>query len=396
MHPGKYSPSAISLAVEALNSDVDSTSGLPWVTAFEEEFARFTQSKFAIAVNSGTSGLHAALMAAGIGPGDEVISPALTVIMDAFSTCYLGATPVFADVDKETWNIDPKVIESLITTRTKALIAVSWFGLPANLPELRRICDKYGLFLLDDSAETMDLNGLRNENSVLPDARMYSFESKKHMSTGGEGGMVTTDNEQLAERIRKSAGLGYKHLTAGKGRTSLASRVFQNPGYERFDSIGLNYRMTPVTAAIGIGQLRNISQLLNSRKANAKLMLDAIDGCSWLVPQPLSQDGIDHTYYTFGVNYKGDVARGVSWQEFYDRFCAMGGDGFYSNCKNPYLEPHFKGKKTSTQSFELGLCPVAENLQSRIMAFKTNYLDQGSARKQAEFLSILIDEIGRE
>lgn len=395
MHSGKYSPKAISLAVEALTSDVESGSGLPWVTAFEEEFARFTQSKFAIAVNSGTSGLHAALMAAGVGPGDEVISPALTVIMDAFSTCYLGATPVFADVDKTTWNIDPKLIEALITTRTRAVIAVSWFGLPANLPELRKICDKYGLFLLDDSAETMDLNGLKNKNSVLPDARMYSFESKKHMSTGGEGGIVTTDNEQLAERIRKSAGLGYRHLTAGKGRTSLASRVFQNPAYERFDSLGFNYRMTPVTAAIGIGQLANISQLLNSRKLNAKLMLDAIDGCSWLIPQPLSQDGIDHTYYTFGVSYTGDEARGVSWQEFYDRFCAMGGDGFYSNCKNPYLEPHFRGKKTLNQVLELGLCPIAEDLQSRIMAFKTNYLDEDSARKQSEFLSSLIDEIGR-
>lgn len=395
MHPGKYSDTAISLAIEALKSDTEPSSGLHWVTAFEEEFAKFTDSKFAIAVNSGTSGLHAALLGAGVEPGDEVISPALTVVMDAFSTCYLGAIPVFADVDKETWNIDPKIVESLITKRTKAVIAVSWFGLPANLPELRKICDKHGLFLLDDSAETMDLHGLKNKESVLPDARMYSFESKKHMSTGGEGGMVTTNDEHLAQRIRKSAGLGYKHLTAGKGRTSLASRVFQNPSYERFDSIGFNYRMTPVTAAIGIGQLTNISKLLDSRKFNAGLMLEAIAGCPWLLPQPLNQNGIEHTYYTFGMSYLGYEAKGVSWQEFYDRFCAMGGDGFYSNCKNPYLEPYFKGKVNSGQVFELGLCPVAEDLQSRIMAFKTNYLDQDSARTQAKILSKLIDEIGR-
>jgi perosamine synthetase len=241
----------------------------------------------------------------------------------------------------------------------------------------------------------MDLNGLKNKDSVAPDARMYSFESKKHMSTGGEGGMVTTNDEQLAQRIRKSAGLGYKHLTAGKGRTSLASRVFQNPNYERFDTLGFNYRMTPVTAAVGIGQLANISKLLNSRKANARLMLEAIAGCPWLLPQPLSQDGVAHTYYTFGVSYLGYEAKGVSWQEFYDRFCAMGGDGFYSNCKNPYLEPYFKGRKVSEQLFDLGLCPVAEELQSRIMAFKTNYLDLDSARIQAEILSRLIDEIGR-
>lgn len=396
MHPGKYSPLAVSLAAEALVSDFETKTGLPWVTAFEEEFANFTKSNFAIAVNSGTSGLHAALMAAGIGPGDEVISPALTVIMDAFATCYLGAIPVFADVDMDTWNIDPKVVESLITERTKAVIAVSWFGLPANLPELRKICDRYGLFLLDDSAETMDLNGLKSSDSVLPDARIYSFESKKHMSTGGEGGMITTDNVELAERIRKCAGLGYKHLTAGKGRTSLASRIFQNPSYERFDSLGFNYRMTPVTAAIGLGQLSNISHLLNSRKQNARLMLESTIGCSWLTPQSFSQDKVDHTYYTFGLAYRGEEVNGISWQEFYDMFCAMGGDGFYSNCKNPYLEPCFKGKTYSGQVFEKGLCPVAENLQSRIMAFKTNYLDNDYARRQAEILSQLIDEIGRK
>jgi perosamine synthetase len=395
MHEGKYSAQSRSLAAEALLTDFEPHSGLPWVTAFEEEFARFAKSKFAIAVNSGTSGLHAALMGAGIGPGDEVISPALTVIMDAFSTCYLGATPIFADVDPVTWNIDPDKIESLITERTKAVIAVSWFGLPTNLPQLRKICDKYGLFLLDDSAETMDLEGLVGSNLVSPNARMYSFESKKHLSTGGEGGMVTTDDEKLAEKIRKSAGLGYKHLTAGIGRTSLASRVFQNPEYERFDSLGFNYRMTPVTAAIGLGQMSDIATLLNSRKKVGELMLEAISNCAWLVPQPLSQDGVQHTYYTFGVKYQGNEAKGISWQEFYDKFCQAGGDGFYSNCKNPYLEPYFIGKSLSSQKLLKGLCPVAENLQARIMAFKTNYLDLDRAQKQAEILSSLIDRIGR-
>lgn len=396
MHEGKYSLVARSMATQALSFDLDPNSGLPWVTAFEEEFAKFTKSKFAIAVNSGTSGLHAALMAAGIGPGDEVISPALTVIMDAFATCFVGATPIFADVDPITWNLDPEVVESLITEKTKAVISVSWFGLPANLPKLRGICDKYGLFLLDDSAETMDKDGLKNNLSISPDARMYSFESKKHMSTGGEGGMVTTNNEILAERIRKSGGLGYKHLTASKGRTSLASRVFQNPNYERFDALGFNYRMTPVTAAIGIGQLENIAHFLDSRKLCAKLFKEAVKDCSWLATQPTSQDGVEHTYYTFGVSYKGEEVKGVAWQDFYDRFCNAGGDGFYSNCKNPYLEPYFRGQSYSHQTFLPGLCPVAEDLQSRIMAFKTNYKDLQIVARQAEILNNLIDEIGRQ
>ena len=129
MHAGKYSSESLEFASLALVTDLDPESNLNWVTAFEEKFAHFVGAKYAIAVNSGTSGLHSALLAAGVTHGDEVISPALTVIMDAFSTIYTGATPVFADVDSNTWNIDPAAVEKLITIKTKAVIAVSWFGL---------------------------------------------------------------------------------------------------------------------------------------------------------------------------------------------------------------------------------------------------------------------------
>ena len=396
MHEGKYSPESLELASLSLLTDLDPKSNLNWVTAFEEKFAQFVGAKYAIAVNSGTSGLHAALMAAGISQGDEVISPALTVIMDAFSTIYVGATPVFADVDSSTWNIDPKVVEKLITPRTKAVIAVSWFGLVSNLDELRKICDRYGLFLIDDSAEFISLQREKFAAFGEPHARVFSFESKKHMSTGGEGGMVTTEDEDLAIRIRKSAGLGYKHLTAGRGRTSLAAKIFQNPSYERFDSLGLNYRMTPVNAAIGLGQIENLDNLLQARIFSARAFLAAIKDCTWLVPQPTHQNGINHTYYTFGVKYLGDQIKGVSWEDFYDRFVALGGHGFYSNCKNPYLEPYFLSQDSGEQKWAAGLCPIAEDLQLRIMAFKTNYLDPDKANSQAEKLSSLIDQIGRQ
>jgi len=395
VHVGKYSPEAINFASLALMSDIDPESNLNWVTSFEENFARFVGSKYAIAVNSGTSGLHAALLAAGVTQGDEVISPALTVIMDAFATIYTGATPIFADVDKDTWNLDPREVERLITPKTKAVITVSWFGLVSNLREIRKICDKYKLFLIDDSAELISMQREQFRTIGEPDARVYSFESKKHMSTGGEGGMVTTDDEDVAIHVRKSAGLGYKHLTAGRGRTSLASKIFQHPSYERFDSLGLNYRMTPVNAAIGLGQMKNLPKLLEFRILAASKFSKAIQGCSWLVPQPQHQDGLFHTYYTFGVKYLGDQVKGVSWESFYDQFVALGGHGFYSNCKNPYLEPFFSTQKSETQLFRSGLCPIAEDLQRRIMAFKTNYLDEQTIDAQAEYLSILIDNIGR-
>ena len=395
MHKGKYSDKAIQLAAQSLTTDTDSDNNLPWVASFEDRFAKFTGFKFAIAVNSGTSGLHASLLSAGIGPGDEVISPALTVIMDTFATVYTGAIPVFADIENETWNMDPSIVESLITSETKAIIAVSWFGLPSNLTILRKLCDKYKLLLLDDSAETISVNPLEPDDIYKPDIRVFSFESKKHMSTGGEGGMVVTDNEVLAKKIRQFSGLGYKHLTADRGRTSLAAKIFQNPGYERFDSIGFNYRMTPVTAAIGIGQLSNIELLLNSRIKAAIKYGEAIKNCDWLVPQPTHQDGVKHTYYTFGVRFLGLQKRNLTWEEFYQRFTEAGGDGFYANCKNPYLEPIFYGKNYGKQLFMSGLCPNAEKLQTEIMAFKTNYLDDAVLNKQTELLSNVIDEIGR-
>lgn len=394
MHPNKYSDEARKNALRALSSEVNEHDGLDWPTSFEEQFAKIAKQKYAVAVNSGTSGLHVALMALGIGPGDEVISPALTVIMDAFATVYVGATPVFADVCPDTWNIDPVSVEALITPRTKAIISVSWFGLPANLASLRKIADKYGIALVDDSAETILVGEYQPTRDSAPDIRIFSFESKKHLSTGGEGGMVTTDDEALAKKIRQSGGLGYKHLSAQKGRTSLAARTFQSPTYERFDVIGFNYRMTPVTAAIGIGQLIDLEVKLQARIDCANAFSQAIAGCSWLIPQATPK-GINHSYYTFGILYDGQRARQLSWQDFYDRFAEKGGDGYYANCANPYLEPVFRGKRMGNQLFEEGLNPVAESLQKNIMAFKTNYLDNERLTKNVNMLSELINEIGR-
>jgi perosamine synthetase len=391
MHDGKYCDAAKRNALKSLDSDIDPQTGLPWVSAFEETFAKISGDSYAIAVNSGTSALHAALLAFGVGPGDEVISPALTVIMDAFATCYVGAVPVFADVDPSTWNIDPKMVESLITEKTKAIISVSWLGLPSNLVELKKLALKHNLYLLDDSAETLLIGDYQPNPESKPDMRMFSFESKKHMSTGGEGGMLTTDSESLAKLARQAAGLGYKHLTAGRGRTSLASRVFQNPGYERFDAIGFNYRMTPTTAAIGLGQLENLEFLLNSRISVAQEFLKVIKDISWLTPQPIHSNGIPHAYYSFAVKIDYSEKIDLSWQAFYDDFTSRGGDGFYANCKNPYLEPYFFGKKLGNQKFELGLCPAAEKLQTEIISFKTNYLDKAKVVEQCELLSQTIE-----
>ena len=204
--------------------------------------------------------------------------------------------------------------------------------------------------------------------------------------------MLITSDEYLAVRARKFAGIGYKGLTAEAGRTSLASSVYQNPDYERFDTIGFNYRMNAITAAIGLAQFERIEYLVERRKVVGKLFLDAVTGCDWIETQHIP-DHSDHSYFTFGLLFNGEAAKGVTWREFYDRYKAMGGDGFYACWKNPYMEPSLKGKVLGGQVLDLGLCPVAEDYQKKIMAFKSNYRDISEAKDQAAILKKLIDDI---
>ncbi len=367
---------------------------ISWVNKFEKNFKDKLNSKYAIAVNSGTSGLHAALLAAGVGEGDEVLQPSITVVMDSYVTLHVGAKPVFVDVDRETWNIDLDKLENAITAKTKAIITVSLYGLPLQMDKLMKLARKHNLIVIDDSAETFlaEYNGSLYSN--LADITVYSFERTKHMTSGSEGGMVTTNNSYLAEKVRKFAGIGYKGLVADAGRTSLSSEVYQDPNYERFDTIGFNYRMNAITAACGIAQLDVLEELVKLRQKIGLAFLSAIKDCSWMIPQKVSPN-LTHTYFTFGIVYEGEEKRNIKWKEFYNMYKERDGDGFYACWKNPYLEPSLKNKNFGTQSWNEGLCPNAEELQKKIMAFKTNYKDYEKAKYKINILSDLIDDIGR-
>ena len=196
---------------------------------FEEKFCEKFGVDYSVAINSATSGLHAALAAAGVGPGDEVIQPSVTVIMDAYATLYLGATPVFVDINPETWNIDVNEIEKSITEKTKAIIVVSLYGLPVDIDPIMDLARKHNITVIDDSAETVLSDYKGKYSGTCADIGVFSFEKTKHITSGSEGGMVVTNSEELAKKVRKFGGIGYKNLTATAGRTSLASSIFQNP-----------------------------------------------------------------------------------------------------------------------------------------------------------------------
>jgi len=387
---GKFNGNEQQYVIEALDSDLvkDKSFNL----RFEEAFARKFSCKYAIAVNSGTSGLHAALYAAGIKPGDEVIGPGLTVVMDAWAMLHLGATPVFADVNRETMTIDPEDIRRKITKKTKAIIVVSLQGLSVDMDPVMEIAKEYNLIVIEDSAQTVLGTYKGRVAGTIGHINVFSFENKKHMTCGSEGGMIVTDDEELAVRARKFAGLGYKHMTATAGRTSLAMSTVQDPNYERFDTVGLNYRLNEVSAAVGLGQLERIDEIVSRRKACAAFFDDAVNGCSFMTPQR-TPNCCDHSHYTYTVKYHGEEETGLSWKDFYNRYLEMGGDGFYGACMVPYLEPAFHDLEVNGTTYKSGLCPVAEDIQQQIMQFKTNYRDLGIAKKKAEILKKLINEL---
>lgn len=381
--PSKYSE----IEREYLNRFVNSEKpDLGWVAEFEQKFAILTGRQYAIAVNSATGGLHAAMFASDVKAGDEVISPALTVVMDSYVTVFENAIPIYADLDIKTHNIDIDDVKKKITSKTKAIIGVSWQGLPCDVNKLLALTKDKGITVIDDSAQTLFSSPAMNSQNGKADITVYSFEEKKHITTGSEGGMVVTDSEDLAIKIRKFAGIGYKHLTASAGRTSLAKSTSQRPNYIRFDTIGLNYRMNEVSACLGIAQLSRIEEILNYRKVNANLIINVLEDFPDIFD--LQECCVENSYYTVGAVYKGNVP----WEDFYNTYTLKGAEPFYAAVANPYLEKSMN-KFFTLHGWKKGMCPNAEHIQSNLMAFKTNYRNHEQCVNDSILLRETIEEL---
>lgn len=378
---------------------------IPWTLRLEKAFAQRFGIRYAIAHNSGTSALHSCLAAAGVGPGDEVISPALTVIMDALVTLHQNAVPIFADINPDTFNIDPNDIRRKVTKRTKAIIPVSLYGLPADMEPIMEIAKEHNLTVIEDSAQCVLGIYKGSIAGTIGHMGCFSFERSKHLGIG-EGGMVITDDERLAERVRKFGGIGYKNLRAEEGRMQSTPATFQDPDYKRHDFFGWNYRMPEICAAVALAQVERVNELVQQRQAIARLYDEAIEDCDWMIPQK-TPDGMVNSYYTYAVRYEGKQALGVSWKEFYNKYIECGGDGFYAAWSVPYFEPvmtqmDFYGRGCPLGCslynreivYDKGLCPQAEAIQPKLMQFKTNYRDTELAKLKTEALRKTIKTLG--
>jgi len=268
---------------EAVQTGWISSSG-GYVAEFEQRFSSYCGVGFGVSACNGTAALHLALLALGVKQGDEVIIPAFTMVSSAFAVCYTGAKPVFADADSGSWNIDPGRIEEKISSRTKAIMAVSIFGRPCEMDKIRSIADRYGLKVIEDAAESHGAEYHGKKTGSLADITAFSFYANKNLTTG-EGGMVVTDDKTLYDRCRYFRNLCFPLHGA---------RDYMH------EDIGYNYRMSGLLAAIGLAQVEKADEYRAMRIRNGELYRKYLGGAEGITLQSI-EGNVLHVHWMNGI-----------------------------------------------------------------------------------------------
>lgn len=365
--------------------------GGPEVKSFEKEWARFFKVKHAIAVNSATSGLYCAVGALGIGPGDEVIVPPYTMSASVMAPLIYNAIPVFADIEEDYFCIDKKSVEKLITPRTKAIVAVDFFGQAYDADGINKLAKKYGIKVIEDCAQAPMALYKGKFAGTLGDIGIYSLNYHKHIHTG-EGGVIVTDNDVLAEKLR----LIRNHAEAvvgPKGETDLVNMI------------GFNFRMTEIQAAIGRGLLKKLPGLIKKRQKNVRYFSKKISEIPGIYPAK-TRPGATHVYYMHALKYDKEQI-GVHRDIFVDAVKAelmpiklreTEGVKINAGSVRPlYLLPIFQkkvgyGKKgcpwkcgfyKGKVSYEKGICPVCERMyENEVIVHE--YMRPGMSKKDMD------------
>ena len=268
----------------------------PNVKKFEELFCQFTGCKHAVATTSCTTALHLGLLASGIGPGDEVIIPSFTFIATANAIEYCGARPVFCDIDLRTFNINADKLECLITPKTKAIVPVSLFGLPANLDSIEEMCLKRGIILFEDAACAVGASICGKHVGNWGTGGAFSFHPRKAISTG-EGGMFVTNDRTLADKVRSLR-------DHGASKSDLQRHVEKGGSLlPEFNVLGYNYRMTDIQGALGVSQMSKLATILTGRRRGAGFYNSLLADVPFILT-PLVPDGYIHAYQSYVVLLK--------------------------------------------------------------------------------------------
>jgi perosamine synthetase len=264
----------------------------PNIDKLEEMLSGYVGTKYALVFNSGTSALHAVLLARGIGPGDEVLVPSFTFIATANAPLFVGAKPVFVDIEDKTYGLDPEDIKKKVTPKTKAIMPIHYGGSVCFIRELKQIAERHNLALIEDAAESLGASVDGRKAGSFGDAAILSFCSNKVITTG-EGGAVLTDSAELYEKLK---------LVRSHGRAE-TSNYFSSNEYMDYVALGYNFRMSDITAALGIAQLSKLDKLIEMRKRNATRMSAKLSGIAG-IEVPYSSGGILHVYQMYTIKVK--------------------------------------------------------------------------------------------
>jgi perosamine synthetase len=324
------------------------------IRQFEEEFASYHATKYAVAFNSATAALHAAVVAVGIQPCEEIVTTPYTFTSSATCALMHNAIPVFADVDKETFNISPSSIRQTITSLTRALIPVHLFGNPAAMDEILEIAKEHGLKVIEDASQAPGARYRGRLCGTMGDCGVFSFQETKNMMTG-EGGMLITNDEAIAEAARLVRNHGEAVAHTMKHRT-YASEI-----------LGYNYRMTEFEAALGRVQLKHLEESNAVRRRHADYLTKRLRVFPGIIP-PKVEPGDTHVYYVYPFTYDAEKM-GISRRLFADALQAEGVPVGVGYVKPLYYSPLFQERRAfafrhykGNANYDPGLCPVAEEL----------------------------------
>ncbi|MSO55860.1 MAG: UDP-4-amino-4,6-dideoxy-N-acetyl-beta-L-altrosamine transaminase [Acidobacteria bacterium] len=337
----------VAAVVEVLRSDWITTG--PKIAEFERAMAGFVGARHAVSFSSGTAALHAAVFAAGLEAGDEAITAPLTFCATANAVLYQGATPVFADVRRETLTIDPDEVRGRVTPRTKVLMPVDYAGQPADLDPLLSIADRHGLVVIEDAAHALGAAYHGRAVGSISHMSVFSFHPVKHLTTG-EGGMVTTDKEDLAKRLR----LFRSHGIDGSAR----GRHAEGPWYYEMTALGYNYRLTDIACALGLAQLPRLAANLARRRAIAARYNDVLAGTPGLGLPTVAAD-VAHAWHLYPVRVEPPIDRG-------EVFRALRAEGLGVNVH--YVPVHLHPYYRERFGYRCGEFPNAEAAYQRLIS----------------------------
>jgi len=333
----------ISAVVAVLRGDFI-TQG-PAIQEFEAKVANYVGAKYAVAFANGTAALHGACFAAGIAHGDEVITTPITFLASSNCILYQGGTPVFADIDMDTYNLDPNQVEMLITKKTKAIIAVDFSGQPVEIDRLNMIAKDHNLVLIEDAAHSLGASYQGAKVGSWADMTMFSFHPVKHVTTG-EGGVIVTNNENYYRLLQ---------LFRNHGFTRDPKEMMNNEGpwYYEMHSLGYNYRMTDLQAALGASQMNKLDSFVKRRREIAELYNKELAGIEGLI-LPFQHKESNSSWHIYVTRWLPEVLNGTR-KEFFEALRKLN-IGVNVHYIPVYLQPYYQ-----KLGYESGLCPNAES-----------------------------------